>query len=74
MIGFWAGVLFGFIDEEYITCPNCGGEFLPEEMRYEDDRYVCPACLKPLDEDEDSDVDRDEENGDEDSEDDDGED
>ena len=64
MIGFWAGVLFGFIDGEYISCPNCGSEFLPEEMRYEYDHYVCPVCLRPLNEDEDSDVDGDEENDD----------
>jgi len=48
--GFLLGVLFGFIDGEYIVCPHCGCEFLEEELRYIDDKYVCPACLRQLDE------------------------
>jgi len=57
MAGFWLGVLFGFIDEEYMTCPNCGCEFLPEEMPYSDGEYVCPACLRSLDASEADDID-----------------
>jgi uncharacterized Zn finger protein (UPF0148 family) len=48
MIDFLLGALFGFIDDEYIACPHCGCEFLEEEMPDDDGKYVCPACLRPL--------------------------
>ena len=45
------GVGIGFIEDEYIICPHCGCEFLEEELRFVDDKYACPACLIPLDDD-----------------------
>jgi len=53
MIDFLLGVGIGFIEDEYINCTHCGGEFLPEELRYFDGQYVCPACLSQLEDEED---------------------
>jgi hypothetical protein len=48
LIAFLLGAGIGFIEDEYIVCPHCGCEFFEEEMRYDGDQYVCPACLEPL--------------------------
>jgi len=53
MIDFLLGVAIGFIEEEYINCAHCGCQFLPEELRYVDGEYVCPACRRQLDDEED---------------------
>jgi hypothetical protein len=50
LIDFLMGIGFGFIDEEMVTCPNCGAEFLPEEIVIEDMGYACPACQEILEE------------------------
>ena len=55
MIDFLLGALFGFIDDAYMVCPRCTCEFLEEEMRYVDCKYVCPACRRPLDDSGDED-------------------
>lgn len=53
LVDFLLGVGIGFIEYEYIACPHCGCEFLEEELRYVDDKYACPACLRPLDDSDD---------------------
>jgi formylmethanofuran dehydrogenase subunit E len=53
MIDFLLGVGIGFIEDEYIACAHCGCEFLQEELHYVDGEYVCPACLRKLDDEED---------------------
>jgi DNA-directed RNA polymerase subunit RPC12/RpoP len=52
MIDFLLGVGIGFIEDEYIDCTQCGCQFLPEELRYVDGEYVCPVCLRQLDDEE----------------------
>jgi DNA-directed RNA polymerase subunit RPC12/RpoP len=53
LIDFLLGVGIGFIEDEYITCPHCGGEFLEEELIYVDEKYACPACRRPLNDEDD---------------------
>jgi formylmethanofuran dehydrogenase subunit E len=49
LMAFLFGVGIGFIEDE-IVCPHCGCEFPEEDLSMVDGRYVCPACLKSLDE------------------------
>ena len=49
LIDFLLGAGIGFIEDEYIVCPHCGCEFLPEEVRMDGDDIVCPCCLEALD-------------------------
>ena len=51
LIGFLIGVGIGFIEEGILVCPHCGCEFFEEELCYVDDKHACPACLRPLDDD-----------------------
>lgn len=48
LIDFLLGVGIGFIEDESIVCPHCGGDFMPEEIITEDEEYVCPYCLEEL--------------------------
>ena len=51
LIDFLLGVGIGFIEDEPIVCPHCGGEFTPEEIVTEDEEYTCPYCLEALGDD-----------------------
>jgi hypothetical protein len=53
LIAFLFGAGIGFIEDDIIICPHCGCEFPEEDLRYVDDSYACPACMRPLDDDKD---------------------
>jgi endogenous inhibitor of DNA gyrase (YacG/DUF329 family) len=49
LMAFLFGVGTGFLEDQMVTCPDCGHQFPIEETSLIDGKPACPECLEPVD-------------------------